>query len=465
MIKEADVAVIGGGPAGYTAAIRAAQLGARVALVEKHRLGGACTNYACIPTKFLRRSVDILASIQDASRYGINASLAGLDWVRLQERKQAVIGMLGEGLSGLMAANSIEVIHGQARLDSPGMVAVTADSGQENSIRAKSTILATGSVPVPLNVPGADEAGILFSRDVLELKSLPQSLVIVGGGAVGVEFAVIFSRLGCSLSLVEVMPHILPGEDVELTSMLERALKKEDIKLYTGATINRLESGANGKRVFISAGGQEKTLEAEAIVVAIGQHPYLEGLWLVEAGVRFDAHGISVDERMATSVPGIYAAGDACGKAMLAYVASAQGRVAAENALGVSSAMDYQAIPRFTGSRPELASVGLTESEARAQGYQVKCGRFPFAANAAATIIGQRQGLVKVVAEAASGRVLGVHILGPGASGLIAEASLAVRTRATLKDIANTLHAHPTLSEAFWEAALDADGCSINFKR
>jgi dihydrolipoamide dehydrogenase len=464
---EYDVIVIGAGPAGYTAAIRAAQLGARVALVEKHKLGGACLNYACMPAKFLSQAVAVLDIIHHASRFGVHASVGRVDWERIQARKEDTVSLLSSGLSDLIAASNIEVIRGQGRLTSSRKtVKLALCDGSEATIKARNIILASGSVPVELNFPGIEETETLHPIELLQAKKLPKSLAIIGGGTVGIELATIFSRLDCQVSLLETMPYLLPNEDSELTSLLERALQKSGVRLYTNAVLNRLEKGSGGKRLFISTIEGSKTLEVEAITVAIGQKPYLEGLGLAEAGIMLDSHGIQVDERMATNVRGIYAIGDMTGKGMLAYVAMAQGKVAAENASGIKAVMDYRFVPHCIFSLPEIASVGLTEDQAKKTGCEVKVGKFPFAANAAATILAQRQGMVKVVADGVSGNVLGVHIIGPQAGVLIAEATLSLKMGAGIKDLENILHTHPSLGEALqgavWDVSSQAATRGIN---
>ncbi len=459
-MEQRDVVVIGGGPAGYVAAIRAAQLGAGVTLVEKQELGGACLNRACIPTKFLLRSVELSREIR-AERYGIIASEAGIDLGRLQSGKNAVISELRSGLDSLMKMHKIEVIVGSARLAPSRQVEIESGAGIQ-TFQARKIIIATGSTPQSLPVPGADAPDILDSTKILSLGHIPASLVMVGGGVVGVELATILAGLGCKVSLVEIMPHVLPGEDAQLIAILERALKRDGIQIYTGATVAGIEDTGSGKRVIIFTKQGEKGLEAEAAAIAVGQRPFTGGLGLEECGVIISDGGIQTNEHMETSVPGIYAAGDVTGSWMMAYVAMAQGRAAAENALGGDSVVDYRVVPRCVFSLPEIASVGLTEEEAAGGGYRVRCGRFPFSANSMATIIGETRGMVKIVAEQKTGIILGVHIIGAGATSLIAEATMAMRMGASAADIAATIHAHPTLSEALWEAALDFSGEAVH---
>jgi len=463
--EKTTIAVVGGGPAGYTAAIRAAQLSARVILIENRELGGACLNRACIPAKFLLRSVEIYQLIKDSARYGISVAETDIDMADVQVHKNKLISELINGLTGVIEKNDIEVINGRARLLSKEIIEITDKKGNRCNIGANKIILATGSQASTLSVPGADSPRIMFAEDILNLGCIPGSMVIVGGGIVGVEMATILTKMGCRISLVEMMPHILPDEDAEITAILEGALKRDGVRKYTGAIVNRIDAGDETKKVFITARNFEKILETESIAIATGYEPYIDNLGLDECGVAISDGCIRVDQHMETSVSGIYAAGDATGGLMLAYVAMAEGRITAENALGGHSNIDYRAVPRCIFTLPEVACVGLTEDEAKAQDYEVKCGRFPFAANSAASILGERRGMVKIVADKKDDRVLGVHIIGTGAVNLISEAALSLKLGATIDDIKKTLHVHPTLSEALWEAALDADGETIHLKR
>jgi len=463
-MEKKSIAVIGGGPAGYTAAIRASQLGARVTLIDKQEPGGACLNRACIPTKFLLRSVEIYQLIKDSARYGVSVAETGVDMAEVQSRKSKMVSTLKTGLAGVIEMNGIEVVKGCARLTPEKSIEITDERGNKRNIGAEKVILATGSRAVNLNIPGADSPEVLFADDILNLNYVPESMIIIGGGMVGVEMATILAKMDCRVSLIEMMPHILPNEDAEITVVLEGALKRDGVRIYTGSVVTRIDADDKNKKVVISARNVEKSLEAESIAIAAGYESYIDGLGLDECAIATVDGCIRVNEYMQTSVADIYAAGDVTGGMMLAYVAMAEGRVAAENALGGNSKIDYQAVPRCIFTLPEVASVGLTEDEAKAQGCKVKSGRFPFAANSAANILGERRGMVKIVADEENSKVLGVHIIGAGAVNLISEATLAIKLGATLDDIKNTLHAHPTLSEAFWEAALDASGETIHLK-
>jgi len=462
-MQEKDVVVIGGGPAGYIAAIRASQLGARVTLVEKEKLGGACLHRACVPTKFLLKTVERYHAIKNAEQYGVSINGVNIDLSKVQTRKNAVISQLLDGIKNLMTMNTIEVISGKAKLKPLKQIEI--DSGQEPkiTIQARKIILTTGSHPKVLPIPGADAPDIFNPEQILNMEQVPDSLIFIGGGVVGIEMATILAGLGCKVSVVEIMPHILPGEDAELVKILERALKRDGVKIYTGTRVTHIEGAEDNKQVSIASDHSESKLEARAVAIAVGYRPYLEGLGLAQTGIATINSGIQTNQHMETSVPDIYAAGDVTGGMMLAYVAMAEGIAAAENAMGIEAKIDYQAVPRCIFSSPEIASVGLTEDEALAQGHQIQCGRFPFSANSAAAIMGESRGMVKIITEQDSGQVLGIHIIGPEAVNLIGEATLAMKMGATAKDIQATIHAHPTLSEAFWEASLDITGEALNF--
>jgi len=463
-VEERDIVVIGGGPAGYVAAIRAAQLGGKVTLIESDALGGTCLNRGCVPSKSLLHGVELYQSMKNAEQYGIKATDVSIDLAKMQARKSKVIATLVGGVQSLLNGNKVEVIKGRAKLNLSRQVEIDTGQGQKQTIQARKTILATGGKPIRLPIPGADSpSGIIDAESILDLDYIPKSLLMIGGGVIGVEMATILAKLGGKVTIVEMLPHILPLEDAELTSILARALKEDGIELYEGTKVSKIEDSEGGKVVTVSDGGAEKKLEAEVVAIAVGYCPNVDGLGLDEAGVAASKGAIQVNERMETNVPNVYAAGDVIGGMMLAYVAMEEGIIAAENALGRKSTIDYQAVPRCTFTLPELASVGLTEEEATSQGYQIQVGRFPFSANGMAAILGERRGLVKIITESKYSQILGVHIVGPRATELIAEATLATKLEASPQEIVATMHAHPTLSEALREAALDVTGETIHF--
>jgi len=463
-VEERELVIIGGGPAGYVAAIRAAQLGSRATVIETDALGGTCLNRGCVPSKTLLHSAELYETMKNSEQFGITAKDISADLIKMQARKNTVVKTLVSGVEMLLKGNNVEVIKGRARLLPSLQVEIESGDSQKQGIQARKIILATGGKPISLPIPGADSpSGIINAEKILNLESVPKSIIMIGGGVIGIEMATILAKLGCQVSVVEMLPHILPLEDAELTAILAKALKDDGVQLYEGTRVLQIEDSPGGKAAVISDGKTEQKLGAEVVAIAVGYRPNTDGMGLEEAGVTINKGAIQVNERMETGAPGIYAAGDAIGGIMLAYVAMEEGSVAAENAAGRKTSIDYNAVPRFTHSLLELASVGLTEEEARAQGYAIKTGRFPFAANSIATILGERRGLIKIITEPEYGQVLGIHILGPRATELIAEATLAMKMEATVPDIVATLHAHPSLSEAMHEAALDVTGETIHY--
>ncbi len=457
------VVVIGGGPGGYVAAIKAAQLGGEVILVEADKLGGTCLNRGCIPTKFMLRSVETYQSIKSAGQYGISVSGIEMDVTKMQANKQRLMSGLVSGVGGLLAGNKVEVINGRARLASSRQVEVDSGQGQKQLLDTDKMILATGARPIVLPIPGADAPDVMGVEDMLELDKLPKSVVIIGGGVVGVEMATVWAKLGCEVSVVEMMPHCLPTQDDEIVAVLEEILLGDEIRVCCSARVSRIDDIPGGKAVIFSDGETEQRIEAEAVAVSVGYRPNVENLGLEECGVAVDRGGIKVNDKMETSVPGIYAVGDAVGGLMLAYVAIAEGIMAAENALGGNSRIDYTAIPQCIFTLPEVASVGLSEQEAINQGYDIQIGRFPFTASGMAAIVGERRGLVKIIADRKFGQVLGTHIIGPQATCLITEIAVVMKMEGTVDDVTATIHSHPSLSEAIWEAATDVKGKAIHY--
>ncbi|MCL1885729.1 MAG: dihydrolipoyl dehydrogenase [Dehalococcoidia bacterium] len=449
-----DIAVIGGGPAGYSAAVQASKTGARVVLVEKAVLGGTCLNHGCIPTKTMLHSANLLRSMQTSTRFGVVCDNSTLDIEKLKGRCDEVISILHSSMAQLLEEHKIDNLTGKASFHSPYDIEIQTSDGAITMLHAAKIIIASGSAPQILNVQCGDNPNILYSHDLLELKFIPARLVIIGGGAIGLELATIMHSAGSQVSVVEIAPHILPYEDAEITSVLERALKRDGIQIYTNSTVHKIESGATDGKVYFNNAGVETSLDTEAFCVCIGQQPEFAHLGLDAAGVICDERGIKVDAYMRTNVPHIYAAGDVTGISMLAYVATAQGRIAALNAIGRNEGIDYTAIPHCVFTTPEVASVGLDEKEALANGIAVRILRSSMASNPYATIQGERRGFVKLVIEASNGKLLGAQLVGSGAASLISECALAVKMGATARDMSHTLHPHPSLAEALQEAAL-----------
>jgi dihydrolipoamide dehydrogenase len=456
-----DIAIIGGGPAGYVGAIRAAQLGARTALIERDTLGGTCLNRGCIPSKALISCVETLYAVKDASSFGVDAQVSGLDLDKMRKHMERCVKQLVLGVEGLMRKNGITVLHGHGTLRSPSEIEVHGPD-EAASVRADRIILATGSVPFVLPIPGSNSPGILTSDDALKLSEVPDSIVIIGGGAIGLEWAFIYAGLGSKVSVLEMLPTILPTEDEEVTAELAKSLKKRGIKLHTGACCQAIQAAPDGYLLTYESTEGAGRIEAGQVMMAAGRRAFTENLGLDEVGVKTDRGRPQADERFETSVPGIYAVGDCLRGIGLAHQASHEAIAAVENALGYQGFLNPKAIPACVFTWPEVASVGVKEREAREQGLDVSVGKFPFRANGKAIGAGEREGFLKLVADAQSGRLLGGAIFGPSASALIAEITLAVHHELTLADVAETIHAHPTLPEVVAEAAHVAMGMPLH---
>ena len=441
-----DVAIIGGGPGGYVAAIRAAQLGARVALVEKDRLGGVCLHRGCIPTKALLRTAEALLESKHASTVGVAVNDATVDFAAMMAWKKRAVAQQADELEKLIAWRKIAVFRGEGRLVGPDSIKV----GNE-LLAAGKIIIATGSLPSRLSIPGANLPGVLTSDQILELDAMPESLVVIGAGVVGCEFASIFSALGARVTVLEVLPRILPPVDEEIARRFQQILRSQGVTIHTKASLQEIRAQDDRLRLLFALGEEHQEVVADRVLMAVGRRPSSDAL--EAAGLALRDGSVTVNDRLETSVENVYAAGDVLGLYMLAYVASYQGIIAAENALGGSRQADYRAVPTCVFTLPEIASVGLREEEARAQGVSYKVSRFPFSALARAQLLGQPLGLVKLICEEPSGRLLGVHILGPRATDIIGEGVLALRMGATAQDLAHTMHGHPSLPEAIYEAA------------
>ncbi len=462
--QQYDVVVIGSGPGGYVAGIRAGQLGLKVAVIEKDPfLGGTCTHRGCIPTKALLANAEVWEKIQKSKEFGITVGDVKLDFKAGQDRKQAVVDKNAKGIEFLFKKNKVDRITGFGRLTGNGVVEVQGE-GAVQKLTAKDIILAMGSTPKDLPHIKTDGKRIINSDHILKLTEVPKSMLVIGAGAVGCEFASIFSRFGTKTTIVEVMPQLLPLEDEEVAKEFTRNFKKKGIDAYTDAKVISCEVTGNGVKSVIEAKGKQQTIETEIVLSATGRRAVLENCGLNKTKVQVDQRGmVTVDQFMRTAEPHVYAIGDIVPTPWLAHVASAEGILAVEHMKGLDPRpLNYDHVPNCTYTDPEVASVGLTEKKAKERGYDVKIGKFPFTANAKARIIGESGGLVKIVADKKYDELLGVHICGPHATEIIVEGCAALELEATAESLARTMHAHPTLSEAIMEAAEDVAGHSIH---
>ena len=460
---KTTVAIIGGGPGGYVAAIRAAQLGGEVTLIEKNKLGGTCLNVGCIPTKVLLHSAEALAEAKEMAQLGINVEVKGIDWSKVQAKKSAVTNQLVSGVSGLMKANKIKVIEGVASFASKDTLTVTKKDGSKENLTFDKIIIAAGSVPAVPPIPGVKEnASCVDSTGALSFEAVPKSLLVIGGGVIGIELATAYSRFGTEVTVVEAMSKLLPMMDGELTAQLRKMMEARGIKIMTDAKVQSVEASGAVTKVNVEVGGKVEAFTAEKVLVAVGRRTDTEALNLDAVGIANDRGRISVNDKMETNVANVYAIGDCLGKVMLAHVASAQGEIAAENALGEDVLYDGATNPSCVYTDPEFAGVGLTEEKAKELGIGFKVGKFPLMANGKALIMNGGVGMIKFIIGEEYKEVLGVHILGPRATDLIGECALAVGMEATVEDIIATIHAHPTVTEAVREAALAAEKRAIH---
>jgi len=464
-MESYDAIVVGAGPAGYVCAIRAAQLGQKVAIVDKQWLGGVCLNVGCIPSKALLKNAEVAYILRERGKeFGFSFENLKLDFPTAVKRSRQVSGRLVKGVEFLMKKNGITVYMGTAKLSAPQLVTITDKGEKLTELTAKNIIVATGAsaaVPATWKVDG--EKVITYLEAILQEK-LPKSVIIIGAGAIGMEFATVWNSYGVEVTIVEMLPHILPLEDEEAAAEVAKAYSKRGVKILAGHKVEAVEATGIGTQVTVSTGGETKVLEAEQALIAIGFRPNSKGLGLEEVGVKLSERGfIEIDERMATNVPGIWAIGDVTGKLMLAHVGSAQGIVCAENITGHETVtLDYEMMPRATYCTPQVASFGMTEAQAKERGYTVKIGRFPFQANGKALGLADYAGWVKLVVDEKYGEILGATMVGSGVTELLPELTLARMMELTPAEIARNVHAHPTLSEALMEAAHAAEGSAIH---
>ncbi len=465
MPEQYDVIVIGAGPGGYVAAIRAAQLGQKTAIVDKQWLGGVCLNVGCIPSKALLKNAELAHTLRERGQeFGFSFDNLKLDYCAAVQRSRQVSDRLVKGVGFLMKKNKIDVYMGRAYLTGLGTVSVNGSTEAPKELSAKNIIVATGASSLVPPAWKVDGRNVVTYLEAITQERLPKSVIIIGAGAVGVEFATVWNAYGAQVTIVEMLPTLLPTEDEEVGKELKRAFDKRGIKSLVGHKVEAVEAIGMGVKVAVSTEGKETVLEAEQALVAIGFRPNSKGFGLEELGVKLDERGfIEVDEKMQTSVPGIWAIGDVTGKLMLAHVGSAMGIIAAEHIAGVETiTLDYEMMPRATYCSPQVASFGLTEAQAKERGYGVKVGRFPFQANGKALGLGEAVGWIKLVVDEKYGEILGAHMVGPEVTELLPELTLARMLELTPHEIARNVHAHPTLSEVLMEAAHGAEGIPIN---
>lgn len=464
-----DVAVVGSGPAGYTAAIRAGQYGLKTALIEKDpHLGGTCLHVGCIPTKALLFNAELWDQLKDASEYGIEGVTSRkLNWATVLDRKTKVVDKHAKGLQFLMRKNKVDTVKGFGKLIGPSQNGIHTieikDGGKTTQLRTKNVILAMGSEA--RMIPGLQpDDRILSNIEILKLGAIPKSLIVVGSGAVGVEFASIFKSFDTDVTILEMLPRMVPLEDEEVSKELARVYRKRGVNFHLGAKVEKVEKTRTGVAVTFSVEGKQQKLEAEKILIAIGRKPYTDGAGLEKTRVQTDRGFVKTNEWMETAEPGVYAIGDiVLGTPQLAHVGAMEGIVAVSKiAKKEDRPIDLLKIPNVTFCHPEIGSVGLTEAKAREKGYNVKIGKFPFTANSKASIVGEHEGFIKIVSDSKYGEILGVHIIGPQATDLIAEAVAAMELEATVEDLMWTIHAHPTLAEAMLDASNSVYGLAIN---
>jgi len=459
---EYDLVVIGGGPAGYAGAIRAGQLGKKVACIELERAGGTCLNWGCIPTKALLKSAELYQKMRKAELYGLSAKEVGFDFAKVMERSRAVAGQMAKGVEFLFRKNKVEYVVGAGQVNAPGMVSITQGEHKGRFFRTKAIMIATGCKMRRL--PGLEFDGVraMTSREALASRALPASVLIVGAGAIGVEFAYFYNAFGSKVTLVEMLPEVLPLEDEEVSRALRRALEKQGISIHVGTTCGNFRPGRTSVRADLVAGGATTAAEADVVLSAIGVVANLEGVLAPTLRPELDRNYLKVGDDYQTSIAGVYAAGDIIGPPWLAHVATYEAVSAVNGIFGHGKPRRVRNFPGCTYCQPQVASTGLTEKAAREKGLDVKVGKFPFTASGKAVASAETEGFVKVITDAATGEIYGAHIIGSEATELIAEYGLAMELEATAEDIHRTIHAHPTLSEAVMEASAASLGEAIH---
>jgi dihydrolipoamide dehydrogenase len=458
-----NLIIIGGGPAGYVGAIRAAQLGAKVTVVEKEELGGTCLNVGCIPTKVLTSAAHTYTTLKTAPRWGLKVSGTELDWSLLMKRKQMTVTRLVTGVKSLLKNRQVNVIKGTAAFVDEKTIEAKKEDGTSEKLQADFFLLCPGSVPIQLLIPGIELDGVIDSTGALSLDAIPQSMLVIGGGVIGCEFAYIYNSFGTRITIVEMLPQIIPGEDEEIVAALRSIMERSGMKIYTDSKVTKIELAQDGKKtVTFSTKNGEMKADVEKILLSVGRRPNTKDMGLEKLGIKMDRGTILVDEYLRTNLPHIFAAGDCIGNWLLAHVASMEAEIAVENTLGKTKKMDYTAVPSCIYTHPEIGSVGMNEKQAREKGLEISTGKFPMLACGRAQAENEADGFVKVVVEKSTGKILGAQILGHRATDLIAELTLAIQMGAKTQDVIDTIHAHPTLSEPIREAILKADGRPIH---
>ncbi|NLJ37464.1 MAG: dihydrolipoyl dehydrogenase [Candidatus Atribacteria bacterium] len=460
-MRQTDLIVIGGGPAGYAAAIRAGQKGIKTLLIESREIGGTCLNRGCIPTKAFFRSQEVFRLTQKAAEFGVRVKVDGVDWAQVLARKNKVVKQLTGGVRFLLKKAGVEVVDGIGSFLDKETIEVMTKEKKKETIQARYILVATGSESAQLPVPGVDLEGVIDSDQVLDLPSIPEKLVVIGGGYIGIEIACILNSFGTQVEVIEMLPNILPIADSEVVQLLVEILEKRGMKIHTNSKVVNI-SKANRLQVTYEQNAENKVAEGDYVLVATGRIPMTNQLYPEKAGIKMDGKAIVTDLQLKTSIPSIFAAGDVNGKYLLAHVAFKEAEVAIHNMIGKETKMNYRVIPNCIFCSPEISSVGLTEEEALTSGFDIKIGKFPFRAVGKALIEGETEGLVKIIADQKTGEILGAHIIGPHASDLIGELTLAMAVESTPEEIAHTIHPHPTLTETVMEAADSVFGSSLH---
>ena len=460
-MRQTDLIVIGGGPAGYAAAIRAGQKGIKTLLIESREIGGTCLNRGCIPTKAFFRSQEVFRLTQKAAEFGVRVKVDGVDWAQVLARKNKVVKQLTGGVRFLLKKAGVEVVDGIGSFLDKETIEVMTKEKKKETIQARYILVATGSESAQLPVPGIDLEGVIDSDQVLDLPSIPEKLIVIGGGYIGIEIACILNSFGTQVEVIEMLPNILPIADSEVVQLLVEILEKRGMKIHTNSKVVSI-SKANRLLVTYEQNAENKVAEGDYVLVATGRIPMTNQLYPEKAGIKMDGKAIVTDLQLKTSIPSIFAAGDVNGKYLLAHVAFKEAEVAIHNMIGKETKMNYRVIPNCIFCSPEISSVGLTEEEALTSGFDIKIGKFPFRAVGKALIEGETEGLVKIIADQKTGEILGAHIIGPHASDLIGELTLAMAVESTPEEIAHTIHPHPTLTETVMEAADSVFGSSLH---